>query len=567
LESWEKRTKKWTYVLEGKEKVDWDAFLFSDTELRLLPAEVKQTMMGFKKVYLNASFNNFGSLTLATLEPMTDRNFDILLRFARVFELTYTRYNDLKQAESQAREAQIETALERVRGRAMAMHSPQELRDVVYELRQQMGMLGQKDLDTCVIHLHDESPDLIHAWVAIRPPESNEDILKLSAHLPKKGLLIIEEAMEAYAANKKDYVIINEGEKIRQWFGFIQKTSPESFAKIEEVIKDTSMESSIRSYWSFADFAGGSLLMVTTDEPDETSRALLRRFADVFGLAYRRFADLKQAEAQAREAQIEAALERVRARTMAMRESSELIDTAELLFDQLKQLGAESQGVAFAICDKDSTMVKKWTSIGVFSVPYTFEPGEQRMYEAWQAQEDIYEEVYEGEKLSSYYELFMEIPEFREGIQKFIDSGHPIPIWQKNHAVPFKYGYLLLITSKPFEETQIFIRFAKVFEQTYTRFLDLQKAEAQAIEATKQASLDRVRGEIASMRSAEDLKIITPLVWSELTTLGIPFIRCGVFIVHETEEEARSLSLQTKWHIPGGDVPSLWLQRSRRSNR
>jgi signal transduction histidine kinase len=35
------------------------------------------------------------------------------------------------------------------------------------------------------------------------------------------------------------------------------------------------------------------------------------------------------------------------------------------------------------------------------------------------------------------------------------------------------------------------------------------------------------------MRSTADLDRITPLVWNELTTLGVPFIRCGVSIIHE----------------------------------
>jgi hypothetical protein len=34
--------------------------------------------------------------------------------------------------------------------------------------------------------------------------------------------------------------------------------------------------------------------MVTMNPPEENSRALLRRFADVFGLAYRRFSDLQK---------------------------------------------------------------------------------------------------------------------------------------------------------------------------------------------------------------------------------------------------------------------------------
>ncbi len=79
-------------------------------------------------------------------------------------------------------------------------------------------------------------------------------------------------------------------------------------------------------------------------------------------------------------------------------------------------------------------------------------------------------------------------------------------------------------------------RFADVFNLTYRRFLDLQKAEAQAHEAIKQASLDRVRGEIASMRNSEDLNRITPVIWGELKALEVPFIRCGVFIIDEANE-------------------------------
>ncbi len=86
---------------------------------------------------------------------------------------------------------------------------------------------------------------------------------------------------------------------------------------------------------------------------------------------------------------------------------------------------------------------------------------------------------------------------------------------------------------------KLLVRFAKVFDQAYIRFLDLQNAEAQAKEAIKQASLDRVRGEIASMRSTADLQRITPLIWNELETLEVPFNRCGVFIVDEILAKVR----------------------------
>ncbi|TMI96177.1 MAG: GHKL domain-containing protein [Bacteroidetes bacterium] len=38
------------------------------------------------------------------------------------------------------------------------------------------------------------------------------------------------------------------------------------------------------------------------------------------------------------------------------------------------------------------------------------------------------------------------------------------------------------------------------------------------------------------MRTVNDLDRITPLIWNELTILGIPFIRCGVFIMDEEQQ-------------------------------
>ena len=58
--------------------------------------------------------------------------------------------------------------------------------------------------------------------------------------------------------------------------------------------------------------------------------------------------------------------------------------------------------------------------------------------------------------------------------------------------------------------------------------MELQKSEANAKEAVKQAALDRVRADIASMRTINDLERITPLIWNELTILGCSFypLRC-----------------------------------------
>ena len=53
----------------------------------------------------------------------------------------------------------------------------------------------------------------------------------------------------------------------------------------------------------------------------------------------------ESAIAQARESQIQLALERVRARTMAMQKSEELAETVSLLFKQLLGLGVEASQI------------------------------------------------------------------------------------------------------------------------------------------------------------------------------------------------------------------------------
>ena len=62
----------------------------------------------------------------------------------------------------------------------------------------------------------------------------------------------------------------------------------------------------------------------------------------MFDLAYRTYTDITKAEAQAREAQIEAALERVRARTMAMHKSDDLTSAVATVFEELRTLGLKT---------------------------------------------------------------------------------------------------------------------------------------------------------------------------------------------------------------------------------
>ena len=83
---------------------------------------------------------------------------------AAVFGQTYRRFLDLQKAEAQAREAQIEAAMERVRARSMAMHQSDELWDVINVVSNQFELLDIA-LDNCFINIFEESSNDLNIWI------------------------------------------------------------------------------------------------------------------------------------------------------------------------------------------------------------------------------------------------------------------------------------------------------------------------------------------------------------------------------------------------------------------
>jgi hypothetical protein len=89
---------------------------------------------------------------------------------------------------------------------------------------------------------------------------------------------------------------------------------------------------------------------------------------------------------------------------------------------------------------------------------------------------------------------------------------------------------LCIITQVPCREEQVFKRFAQVFDLTYTRFLDLQKAEAQARDAQIEAALEKVRSRSLAMHTANELGDVVTVIVEKLTDLGIVLDANGVIL-------------------------------------
>ncbi len=77
---------------------------------------------------------------------------------------------------------------------------------------------------------------------------------------------------------------------------------------------------------------------------EEEEINLFKRFRNVFELAYRRFTDIQKAEAQTKEAKIEAALERIRSRALAMHNSVEVGNVSDLLLSELEKMDINPTG-------------------------------------------------------------------------------------------------------------------------------------------------------------------------------------------------------------------------------
>jgi hypothetical protein len=116
-------------------------------------------MIGLVSVTLSTAFISYGALQALGAEPLSEEKANILKRFAKVFEQTYTRFLDLQKAEAQVREAQIEAGLERVRAKTMAMHKSDEVTGIAVSLNEELLRLGFARGGSTIIIINRETGD------------------------------------------------------------------------------------------------------------------------------------------------------------------------------------------------------------------------------------------------------------------------------------------------------------------------------------------------------------------------------------------------------------------------
>ncbi len=559
-EGWKKQKHSIQKII-GNKRLEWINYLNNYVNFK----EYKAENIDLDKLKKEpAIFNTFsfkqGFFVIHTITDLKETDLQIIQRFAKVFEQTYTRFLDLQKAEAQAREAQIEVALERIRARSMAMHKSDELIEVVNLVFQQLKLLNVS-ADTTYIHTDVENREVTSLWIA------NESYARL-IHIPN---------FQHRVNNSLFKAMDNKISFIADSFSVEEKNSYFEHAFKYSDLKDISQKRKKfvldgTSYYrstAINKYSSISTINYYGNKLSHEENEILIRFAKVFEQAYTRFLDLKKAEAQAREAQIEAALERIRSRTMGMQQSEELSDVATVLFRQLSSLGVQLWSCGFVLTDDENESEFRMTNPEgeiepPLYIPNDVDPATRNMYFHWKEGDSYFAEIMEGDALKNHYDILLSLPKSGPVFQEILDTGNQFPLWQQNHAAYFSHGYLIFITTEPFEDQNLLERFAKVFEQTYTRFLDLQKAEAQAWEAQIEAALERVRASSMAMHKSEELVEVVRTLDKELNGLGIEIN--GTQIITDFSKWKEGLNswyalegqaYLEKFHVPHTDLPLL----------
>ena len=541
IKAWQERAVKWIYTLEGKIKKDWDDVLFTETGLSQLPGFVIEGMKAPERIYLNSSFFNFGNISLPSLEPLSEEHFDILLRFAKVFDLTYTRFNDLKQAEAQAKEAKIETSLERIRAKAMAMHHSDELDEVLEVLFDQFDVLGISPVST-----HMTLIDLATNTFTFRETGKGgrrsfgEQVVAIDS------MDIWQQQAEKWRTSEP--LSINRIHFPKESLPMVWQIFHESFAAMPDDAKIVPEDYPDGIYHTAGNCKFGYIGMNQTRKATEEEEQIVLKFATEFGRFYQRFLDLKKAEAQAQEARIETALERIRARALAMHNSNEFLEVANVLREQMGLLGQpELESCMVHLYNGDAATFSSWYAFsppdvssakiitGFASVTKDSSEWAREVVAKYKSAETEYTIVSSGKKLQEWYKVVESLAP--ETVEYDVAGELIIPPVLFYHFSKFSGGALLMISNhEPSAEScELKKRAAVVFDLAYTRFVDLQKAEAQAREARIETALERVRSKTMAMHNSADVGETVATMFDELTKLGVETIRCGIGIMHNTQ--------------------------------
>ncbi len=532
---------------EEKNKFYKDLFKLFDVPADAREYYLKSTGLAISTVLLDdvaLYIENFSAI------PYSEEENAVLMRFGKVFQQTYTRFLDLKRAEAQSRENQIQLALERVRARTMAMQKSEELPEAANLLFQQIQSLGMAAWSAgyCI---WEKDKQAITLWM------SSEGVIQPPFRAPLTEDPSFIHMREAYERGETFHVEEVGGKELKAHYAYMRKL-PVVGAILDSIV-DAGHPLPGFQIFHCAYFSNGFLLFITY-EPLPEAHDIFKRFGKVFDQTYTRFLDLQKAEAQAKEASIEAALEKVRSRSLAMHKSEELLEVINVVSEQLRSLGLHFDNVSFAVNSADYDM-EFWMSIKARSTPikihapFLDNPITRNVKEAKAKGLDVFSDALSHQENREWMQHLFDNANLKLSDERTTFLLNAPGYWRSTVILQNILFFVGNYENGPYteEENVIFKRFATVFEQSYTRFLDLQKSEMQARESQIETGLEKVRSRTLAMQKSHELGETAAVVFKQLVNLGIAPNRLYIGIIKDesghiefwvTDEDGTKVSTQ-----------------------
>ena len=473
------------------------------------------------------------ALGISTYDPLTKKSQELFRRFLKVFELAYRRYLDIEKAAAQAYGARIEASLERVRAQAMSIRKSEELTKVAEIIFKELKSLGFSDIRNTEIIIYKEEKNAVRSYYCDYGVNGTIDIDTSTHPTIKEWLNELKKTNDSFASVHIPEKEMKEWRKYRELLGYLPDIKLNKAKTVE--------------YYSYS--IGLGALSISSFKPitDEQLKTL-ERFKNIFGLAYRRYADITQAELQTKEAEIELALERVRARTMAMQQSEELSEAVYILFQQFRKLGENPDQATIGVINEKEHVIEYWVTMYGNQMNKVFkfsidEPNvTNKIYNAWKDDKKSLVIDLSGKALSEFMTY------------RACKGGAAVNTNEKRRIINvafFSKGLLNVqsTSERSAESIKLLERFAAVFEQTYTRFLDLQKAEAQTREAKIEAALERVRAASMAMHDSSELNGLIGKIFIELTNLDMMLTRAALYLIESDSKSSR-------WWMANSEAPN-----------